>query len=763
MIISSQGKGHRGAIVKTLLGLLGASVLAVAAGSPQSPLADGRARFETNCAMCHGGDARGGERGPSLFGRRIPKKEILQIIRTGRPGGMPSFHLPPKEESELVSFVYSLNAPAAGSGITGDAAAGKAFFWGKGSCGSCHMIYGRGGVKGPDLTTAGSELTVRKIEEALSSPGGTPGYQVVSVELKDGRSLHGFARNESSYDLQLQDFEGNFHFLRQSDIAHIVREKKPLMPPVRLGETELHNLLAYLVSPSLPEQKPEATLGSVTPGPGDWPTYNGQPEGNRYSPLDRINVKNVSQLAPRWTFSLPGSSGLETTPVVVGGLMIVTSPNEAYALDASTGREVWHYHRRVAEGKGGEVSAANRGVAVLGDEVFMGTPDAHLLALNRVTGGLVWDVTMGDYRHMYRVTAAPLVVGNLVISGMGYGDDGTRGFVAAYNPSTGKQVWRFYTVPGPGGPLSNTWAGRALQHGGGATWMTGTYDPASDLLYWTIGNPFPDFNGDERKGDNLYTDSVVALKPETGKLQWYFQFTPHDLHDWDAQETPLLVDTTFHGRKRHLLLQANRNGFFYVLDRITGKFLMAKPFVHKLTWARGIAPDGRPESLPNSAPTLKGAKVCPSSMGATNWMSPAWSPATGLFYVEALEMCNIYIKGSALYEPGKPFFDQMVRPVPGETGKKYLRAIDIQTGKVVWQVPQVGPGNTWGGALATAGGLVFFCDDGGDFAAVDAQTGKPLWHFSTSQSWHASPMTYTANGKQYVAVAAGADIIAFGL
>jgi alcohol dehydrogenase (cytochrome c) len=751
------------AIVRTLLCFWAAGSLAVAAGPPQSPLATGRATFEANCAICHGGDARGGERGPSLLRARRSKAQILDAIRKGRPGGMPPFHLPPNEESALVSFVYSLNAPAAGSGIAGNAAAGKAYFWGKGGCGGCHMIYGRGGVKGPDLTTLGRRRSVREIEKALSSPGSTPGYQVVSVQLKEGGTLRGFARNESSYDLQLQDFEGNFHFLRHDGLVHIERERNPLMPAFHLSGTDLHNLLAYLSSPTPPDRVPETSLEAVTPRPGDWPTYNGQPEGNRYSPLNQINVGNISQLAPRWTFQLQGAQGLQTTPVVIGGLMIVTSSNEAYALDAGTGRQVWHYRRSVAGGEGGDVAGANRGVAVLGDKIFMATPDAHLLALNWVTGGLVWDVKVADYREEYRITAAPLVVGDLVITGVGFGDLGARGFLIAFKASTGTEAWRFYTMPAPGDPLAKTWVGRALAHGGADTWMTGSYDPEDDLLIWPTGNPCPDFNGDERQGDNLYSNSMIALKPETGKLQWYFQFTPHDVHDWDAQETPLLVDTMFLGRKRHLLLQANRNGFFYVLDRTTGEFLMATPFVHKLTWARGIASDGRPEVLPGTEPTLKGTKVCPAPEGATNWMSPAWSPATGLFYVQALEKCSIYFKGSAVWEKGKTFRDQIAHEIPGEPGEKFLRAIDIQTGKVVWERPQVGPGNTWGGLLATAGGLVFFCDDGGAFAAVDAGTGKPLWHFQMSEPWHASPMTYRVNGRQYIAIATGTGIVAFGL
>jgi len=304
--------------------------------------------------------------------------------------------------------------------------------------------------------------------------------------------------------------------------------------------------------------------------------------------------------------------------------------------------------------------------------------------------------------------------------------------------------------------------GRAMEHGCVDAWLTGTYDPDTGLVYWPTGNPCPDYNGDERKGDNLYANSVLALDPRTGKLRWYYQFTPHDLHDWDATETPMLIDAEFRGRPRKLLVQANRNGFFYVLDRVTGEFLLGEPFVHKLTWASGIGADGRPKVMPGSDPTPQGAKVCPSVVGATNWMSTAYSPATHLFYVMALEACNIYTKSDAWWEQGKSFYGGGTRRVPGETNEKFLRAIDIQTGRTIWEFPQIGGGG-WGGVLSTAGGLVFLCDDSGALAAVDAKTGKPLWHFHTNQSWHASPMTYVVDGKQYVAVAAGSNIISFAL
>ena len=350
-----------------------------------------------------------------------------------------------------------------------------------------------------------------------------------------------------------------------------------------------------------------------------------------------------------------------------------------------------------------------------------------------------------------------------MISGISGGDEGVRGFLAAYKASTGERVWRFWTLPAPGEPLSETWVGKAIEHGCVATWLTGTYDPQSDLLYWTTGNPCPDYNGEERKGDNLYSDSVLALKPQTGELRWYYQFTPHDLHDWDAAQTSMLIDAPFAGRERKLLAQASRNGFFYLLDRISGELLLAKPFVQKLTWASGVGADGRPIIDPLATPSKEGVKVCPAVSGATNWMSTAFNPATGLFYVMAMEQCQIYFKSAAVWEAGKSYYGGDAKNVPGEKGQKYLRAIDAATGKIVWEYPQAGPANTWGGVLSTAGGLVFFGGDDGAFGAVDAKTGKPLWRFPANQLWKASPMTYLADGKQYVAIAAGSNIVAFGL
>ena len=463
-------------------------------------------------------------------------------------------------------------------------------------------------------------------------------------------------------------------------------------------------------------------------------------------------------------FPIRSPRRLQVTPVVVGGVMYVTTVNEAFALDAANGREIWHYQRGRTEGVIGDAgSGINRGVAVLGDRVFMVTDDARVIALHRLTGRLLWDTKMAPHEENYGATLAPLVVNDLVVAGVAGGDEGIRGFLAAYDASTGEEAWRFWTIPARGEPGSETWAGSALPHGCGATWLTGSYDPELDLLYWTTGNPCPDYNGDERKGDNLYSNSVVALEPATGTLRWHYQYTPHDLHDWDAVQTPVLADAEWRGERRKLLLQANRNGFFYVLDREDGELLLAEPFVDALTWAERIGEGGRPVRVAGQVPTPGGTVTCPAVEGATNWMSPAYHPGTGLFYLNALEKCSVYIKRPQDWEAGDSFYGGTTRVAPDKPKRKYLRAIDIETGKRVWEREQVGPARAWGGVLSTEGGLVFYGDDSGAFAAVDAKTGEPLWDFQMNVVWKASPMTYQVDGRQYIAVAADRNVVVFGL
>ena len=725
----------------------------------------------------------GGERAPGIGQRdreRVQSDQsVRDLIRNGIPeAGMPAFQVPDGEMALLVAFVRSRVAPAGDLKVSGDVQAGQAFFFGNGGCSACHMIEGRGGVKGPDLTGAGRRMTLAELERALAKPSANrvKGYDVATVKLTSGRAVRGFIRNESGFDMQMQGFDGKLYFLRREEIGSVVREKGSLMPVLKASEDDTRNLLAFLAhapaklagmeGAAMEKELPGAVTWNevVHPKEGEWPTYHGNIGGNRYSDLKQITAANVGHLAPKWIFPVAGVRSLEVTPVVAGGVMYVTTVNTVHALDASSGREIWAYSRPRSKALVGDASSGiNRGVAILGDRVFIVTDNAHLLALHRVTGGLLWDVEMAPAGQQYGATSAPLVVGDLVISGVSGGDEGIRGFVSAYKAATGERAWQFWTVPLPGEPLAKTWVGRAIEHGCASTWLTGTYDSETDSLFWTTGNPCPDFNGDERKGDNLYADSVLALQPKTGELKWYFQFTPHDLHDWDAAETPMVVDAVYHGRPRKLMLQGNRNGFFYVLDRTNGEFLAASPFVKRLTWAKGIGKDGRPILSDAWQPTVEGTNICPSMDGASNWMSTVYSPVTGLFYLMALEKCNIFSKSAEWWKLGESFYGGAARGVEDQEPKKYLRALDLQTGKIAWEYEQSGPGESWAGILGTASGLLFFGDNDGAFSALDAKTGKPLWHFPLNQHLHASPMTYSVRGKQYIAMAAGGSIVAFAL
>jgi PQQ-dependent dehydrogenase (methanol/ethanol family) len=743
----------------------------------------GRRLFAARCASCHGADGGGGEFGPDIAdvrGLSHRNANLAEFIKSGNPdGGMPAFPLPQQDIDALAALVAGLRAPAIDHPPAGNPEAGERFFAGKGNCSNCHMVKGRGGILGPDLSNLGRDTRLARIEQALHDPSklGINGYKLVSVHLRSGETLRGLAKNESNYDLQLQDLTGKFHLLQRTEITQETADPKGLMPPLSATADEQRDLLAYL---SRLSREGAATSGTGTaptsgapafsaianPKPGEWPTYNGHLSGNRHSDLTGINTGNVAQLGAKWMFPIPGSNHLEGTPVVVDGVMYVTAANQAFALDARSGREIWHYSRPLTKGVIGDAGTAiNRGVAVLGDAVFMVTDNAHIIALNRQSGELLWDSEMADYRKNYGSTSAPLVVKDLVIAGTSGGDEGARGSVDAYKTSTGEHAWRFWNMPAPGEPLSETWVGRVMesQHGCVDSWLTGTYDPGTNLIYWPTGNPCPDYNGDERKGDNLYSTSVLAIEPETGKLKWHFQFSPHDLHDWDATETTMLIDEEFHGRPRKLLVQANRNGFFYVLDRVTGEFLLGEPFVKEITWASGIGPDGRPKLIPGQEPTEAGTRTCPAVAGATNWMSTAYNPVTKLFYVMALESCNIYTKSSEWWQAGQSFYGGAARRVPGEVSQKFVRALDIQTGKIVWEVPLVGAGRTGSGVLSTAGGVLFFGDDTGAFSAIDAKDGKPLWRFNTNDVFRASPMTYMVDGKQYLAIASGSHILAFGL
>ena len=575
----------------------------------------------------------------------------------------------------------------------------------------------------------GSLITYLKKLAAAVAPAArdprAPQPRSGTLRLVDGRSHRGTILNESGFDAQLRTADGELHLLRR----------------------EGDDYREVTIEPSV-----------------DWTSYNGSDTSNRHSRLDQIDRDNVASLTTRWFFPMPGLPMIEGTPVVMAGVMYVTGPNQVYALDAATGREIWRYSQPRTPGLVGDPAIGlNRGVAMRGDLLFTVTDHAHVIALDRVTGTLVWDTEMADYHDHYGAVAAPLVVGDLVIAGVSAGDTGLRGFLDAYRAETGERAWRFWTIPAPGEPGSETWGDpEVLRRGCGATWLTGSYDAELDLLYWPTGNPCPDLNGDRRPGDNLYTNSVVALQPRTGELKWHFQFTPHDTHDWDAQEPLLLIDEDFRGRSRKLLVQGNRNGFFYVLDRTNGQFLLGKPFVRQ-TWAEGLDDSGRPIVLPNTDPTEDGTDVCPAIRGATNWWATSYHPGTKLFYLLVHESCMTYTKNDRDWQRGRSWLGGTVRLADGSRNQKFIRAIDIHTGDIAWSYAQTGNAQTSSGVLSTDGDLVFFGEDSGAFAALDAESGEPLWHFQANQDWKASPMTYMVGGRQYVAIASGLGFWAFAL
>ncbi|HEY4661058.1 MAG TPA: PQQ-binding-like beta-propeller repeat protein [Terriglobales bacterium] len=507
------------------------------------------------------------------------------------------------------------------------------------------------------------------------------------------------------------------------------------------------------------------TQEMLAPMADNWLSYNGDYSGRRYSPLSQINVKNANQLRAEWVFHSRNSDHLEVTPVVVNGTMFVTAANDTFALDAQTGRTVWHNTRPNSEGLIDDASRhMSRGVGVWHNRVYRMTDNAHLLCLDARSGNLIWDVAYADWNSNYGATSAPLVVKDKIIVGTSGGDDGVRGFVAAYDAEGGKLAWRFWTIPAPGEHGSESWPGDLYLHGGGTTWMPGTYDPQLNTLYWGTSNPAPDFEGSVRPGDDLYTDCVLALDPDSGKLKWYFQFTPHDLFDYDGTETPVLIDATYKGQPRKLLVEANRNGFIYMLDRSTGEFLSATRFVDKLNWAKGIDEKGRPIRT-EVKPTPEGTKVCPGYAGATNWFAPSYNESTHFLYFMAMELCQNYFSASQpqQFTPGKEFYSTGVKHIPGENSQKILLAFNLENGTLTWKYPQVGVAHSTGGTMTTAGGLLFFGDDAQSLEAVDARDGKPLWHFNTGQDMSASPMSYAVNGRQYVAIAVGSDIFSFTL
>ena len=506
---------------------------------------------------------------------------------------------------------------------------------------------------------------------------------------------------------------------------------------------------------------------------GRWATFSGDYTGQRHSPLSQITPANVGNLKEQWVFdsTLPvAGRGTEATPLFFGGRLYLTGQaGHAWAIDARTGKPEWTYRREYPSGMVNCCGAISRGFGVLGDTLYMGTIDARLVALNVNDGTVRWESPVADGSKGYSITMAPLVVKDKVIVGVSGSEYPTRGFIDAYNARTGDREWRFYTVPAPGEAGSETWpTAAAMAIGGGGVWVAGSYDPDLNLVFYGTGNPNPAYYGQDRKGDNLYTSSLVALDVDTGKLRWHYQFTPHDLHDWDAAQVPVLATLPLKQGPTKVVMAANRNGLFYVLDRATGKVLLARPFV-QTAWAKGVDANGRLIILND----LGSADACiPDHRGATNFPPPSYDPARRLFFVTARETCAVYTPGPPNQPPPDRVSMTMGRGplrVDGVDSYMVLRALDATTGEKKWDVKYTALPSTrmmafGGGVLSTAAGLVFASDDEGNFRAVNSADGRVLWQAQLGASpAGAAPMTYMLDGRQWIVTAVGSTLRAFAL
>ena len=655
-----------------------------------------------------------------------------------------------------------------------DAGAGSTLYGER--CAVCHGGDARGAI-GPSLVTlwasgATDERVLRTIRQGV--PGSAmppskapddelraivaylktlappPPAPAVTLVMRDGRRISGTRRGEDAFSIQIEDTQGRMQGFLKDGVQEIVRDAgsaaraRDAHPPVTSRD-----ILGGLA---------ESTR---------WLTFSGDYSGRRHSPLTQISPANVQRLAPQWTFqsgTMTRGRGFEATPLALDGVLYVTGSNNfAWALDARTGRPFWQYRRELPPDLTyGAQAPVNRGFAILGERLFMVTLDAHLLAFDRRTGSIVWDTVLADYKIGYSATMAPLVIatksGDKVIVGISGGEYPTRGFLDAYNPETGARIWRFYTVPAPGETGSDTWpsSSEVLARGGGGTWMTGSYDPELNLLYWGTGNPNPDYWGHGRLGDNLYTNSLIAIDADTGRLKWHYQFTPHDTHDWDSNHVPVVGDLWIGGAARKVVMVANRNGFFYVLDRTNGQLIYGKPFTDT-TWAREIGRDGRPIVLND------GSKGClPDQWGGTNFNPPSFDPSLQLFLVTARETCATYATQEPKFVAGQSSMGGSVRVDRDRPNYAALRAIDAATGERRWEFRYASPAMS--GVLSTASGLVFTGDNEGNFMAFETRTGRNLWRYQTGNGiWGAAPMTFELDGRQHVLVPAGTTLVAFAL
>jgi alcohol dehydrogenase (cytochrome c) len=648
----------------------------------------------------------------------LPDVSWKELARMSRPGS--HFNLP-----ELATTPNPYAVIQNPYNFAADVSAGNALF--RSHCATCHGADGSGGAGGPALQHR--QMTQGSSDWAL--------YRTISYGIPDTA-------------------------MRASDLPW--HDKWQLVAYVNSLMLRGEQAVEATPDSKIRELKPvryEDIIRGAAQIQDEWLTYSGSYDGHRFSSIGQITPSNAAGLRLLWMrqYNIAEPS-IETSPLVVQGFMFVTvQPNRVEALDAKTGELIWAYDRKLPNHVVLSNGYQNRGLAVLGDTLFFGTLDAHLVALDIKTGEVRWDVKIADHDAGYSITSAPLALKNLVITGIAGGEFGIRGFLEARDADTGKEVWKFKTIPEPGQPGSETWEGDAWKTGGSPTWLTGSFDPETNLIYWPVGNPSPNFNGRVRKGDNLYSNSVLAIDADSGTLRWHFQFMPHDVFDWDATEILVLFDKTDAGARRRYLAQANRNGFYYLLDRNTGHYELAHSFAQQ-TWAEGIDNNGRPVMNPEARPTEKGTVVYPGVGGATNWESPSYSPQTGYFYVNALDWGGVFYEGPAEYRVGKEFAGGSFQFFTGVKPQGAVRALNAMTGEQIWEYRN--PAYHVGGLLSTAGGVVFGSQMD-IFFALDAKTGRELWRVNTSGRIVAAPITFLHNGKQIVTIAAGHDILTFGL
>jgi PQQ-dependent dehydrogenase (methanol/ethanol family) len=744
----------------------------------------GRKLFNGTCAVCHGVEASGG-RGPALntgrFAHGGEDHEVFNNIKNGiGSGGMPSFAgLADGDVWAVVSFLKSLSAsPAADAaaaaplGDASEALRGKALFFGSGGCARCHETADGGSSLAADLSAVGRKgggfIRSALSHESIHEP------PWVQLTLSSGETVGGIVKAEDAFNVLMLTEQDRIMNIERTRVRSVQSIEGGFKPSVAPSAEEAGQLVAYLsrqldrgIQPSNAARRDAALSAErivrAANEPQSWLTYWGDYAGHHFSALAQIDTSNVNLLQAQWAAALPGPSLLEATPIVVDGVMYVAgSPGDVYALDAKSGLQIWKFSRKQDAVNPNQINPYNRGVAVLNGRVYVGTLDDLLIAIDAHTGRELWERRIANTLEGYTITGAPLVLKDLVVVGVGCGEYGVRGFLEAFDAATGESRWRLETIPGPKEAGHESWAGDSWKRGGGGTWLTGSYDPSLNLLYWAVGNPAPYNNWKVRQGDNLHTDSVLAINPDTGTLIWAYQFTPNDSHDWDSAQDMILADRVINGKTRKVLIHADRNGFLYVLDRTNGEFISGHAFVRQ-TWNEGFDAKGRPRVSAASVATPQGQVVFPT-LSATNFQAPSFDSQSGRMFLAFRDTEGFSAYGEPDFEPGKLYTAPSRLPRPKSTSNSVIgiRALAVDSGKIIWSypLPQFAP---QAGVLATNGGVVFAASADGSFVALNADSGTPLWHFRTAARIFASPISYALDGRQFIAIAAGNVVYSFAL